>query len=58
MECVSEAVGVSGDWIEMRASVDHLMCCLHGLVKVHKMCVIEATKVFLEDGWGRRRTNG
>ena len=42
----------------MRAGVDHGMCCLLGLGKVRKMCVVEATKVFLEDGWGRRRMNG
>ena len=57
MECVSEAVGLN-EWNEMRAGVDHRMCCLLELGKVRKMCVIEATKVFLEDGWGKRRMNG
>ena len=56
MECVSEAVGVS-EWNEIRAGVDHGRCCLLGLGKVRKVCVIEAAKVFLEDGWGRRRMN-
>ena len=33
-------------------------CGLLGLGKVRKMCVVEATKVFLEDGWLSRRMNG
>ena len=45
------------EWNEMSAGVDHGMCCLLGLGKVRMMCVIEATKVFLGDGWGRRRMN-
>ena len=56
-EVVSEAIGVN-EWNEMCAGVDHGMCCLLGLGKVRKMCVIEATKMFLGDGWGRRRMNG
>ena len=53
---VSQAVGVN-EWNEMRAGVYHGMCCLPGLGKVRKMYVIGAAKVFLEDGWGRRRMN-
>ena len=45
------------EWNEMRTGVYHGMCCLLGLGKVQKICLIEATKVFLEDGWGRRRMN-
>ena len=42
----------------MRASADHGMCCLLRQGKVRKMCVMEATKVFLEDRWRRRKMNG
>ena len=46
------------EWNEMRAGVDYGMCCLFGLGKVRKMCVTEAVKVFLEDGWRKRGING
>ena len=54
MECVSKAVGVS-EWNETRAGMDHGMCCLLELGKVQKMCVVEATKVFLENWMGEAK---